>query len=141
MWVSYSKDLINWGKSELLMTPRPGLWDNFRIGASVPPIRTDEGWLEIYHGVRMTSAGPIYKVGTVLLDLHHPHKVIARCSNPALSPRRDYERIGDVGNVVFACGAIVEDSGEVKVYYGAADTCICVATTDINTLIEVTLKE
>jgi len=139
MWVSYSKNLVDWGKSELLMTPRPGLWDSFRIGASVPPIKTEHGWLEIYHGVKKTVAGLIYRIGTVLTDLEQPHKVIARCSEPVLSPREDYERIGDVGNVTFACGAVVENSGEIKVYYGAADTCICVATTNFNELIEATL--
>jgi beta-1,4-mannooligosaccharide/beta-1,4-mannosyl-N-acetylglucosamine phosphorylase len=139
MWVSYSKNLVDWGRSELLMTPRLGLWDSFRIGASVPPIKTEHGWLEIYHGVKKTVAGNIYRIGTVLTDLEQPHKVIARCSEPVLSPREDYERIGDVGNVTFACGAVVENSGEIKVYYGAADTCICVATTNFNELIEVTL--
>ena len=139
MWVSYSKNLVDWGKSQLQMTPRPGLWDSFRIGASVPPIKTEHGWLEIYHGVKKTVAGLIYRIGTVLTDLEQPHKVIARCSEPVLSPREDYERIGDVGNVTFACGAVVENSGEIKVYYGAADTCICVATTNFNELIEVTL--
>ena len=139
MWVSYSKNLVDWGKSQLQMTPRPGLWDSFRIGASVPPIKTEHGWLEIYHGVKKTVAGLIYRIGTVLTDLEQPHKVIARCSEPVLSPREDYERIGDIGNVTFACGAVVENSGEIKVYYGAADTCICVATTNFNELIEATL--
>jgi predicted GH43/DUF377 family glycosyl hydrolase len=139
MWVSYSKNLVDWGKSELQMTPRPGSWDSFRIGASVPPIKTEHGWLEIYHGVKKTVAGLIYRIGTVLTDLEQPYKVIARCSEPVLSPREDYERIGDIGNVTFACGAVVENSGEIKVYYGAADTCVCVATTNFNELIEVTL--
>ena len=139
MWVSYSKNLVDWGKSQLQMTPRPGLWDSFRIGASVPPIKTEHGWLEIYHGVKKTVAGLIYRIGTVLTDLEQPHKVIARCSEPILSPREDYERIGDVGNVTFACGAVVENSGEIKVYYGAADTCVCVATTNFNELVEATL--
>ena len=139
MCVSYSKNLVDWGKSQLQMTPRPGLWDSFRIGASVPPIKTEHGWLEIYHGVKKTVAGLIYRIGTVLTDLEQPHKVIARCSEPILSPREDYERIGDVGNVTFACGAVLENSGEIKVYYGAADTCICVATTNFNELIEATL--
>jgi predicted GH43/DUF377 family glycosyl hydrolase len=139
IWVSYSKNLVDWGQSELLMTPRPGLWDSYRIGASVPPIKTEHGWLEIYHGVKKTVAGPIYRIGTVLTDLEQPHKVVARCNEPVLSPREDYERIGDVGNVAFACGAVVENSGEIRVYYGAADTCICVATTNFNELIEVTL--
>jgi len=136
IWISYSPDLINWGKSELVISPRHRYWDSFRIGASVPPIRTERGWLEIYHGVKMTSAGPIYRAGTLMLDLDNPAKVVGRCLTPILSPREDYERIGDVGNVVFAGGAIVEPDGEVKIYYGAADTSICVATTHIDELIE-----
>ncbi|HJO94980.1 MAG TPA: glycoside hydrolase family 130 protein [Victivallales bacterium] len=138
IWISYSKNLVDWGKSELLMRPRAGYWDSYRIGASAPPIKTEHGWLEIYHGVKMTPAGPIYKIGTVMLDLENPAKVVARCENSALSPRADYERIGDVGNVVFACGAIVEKNGEVKVYYGGADTCICVSTVKLHQLIDFT---
>ena len=140
MWVSYSKNLVDWGKSEILMTPRQGMWDSYRIGASVPPIRTEHGWLEIYHGVKKTAAGPIYRIGTVMLDLEKPDKVIARSNQPVLSPREDYERIGDVGNVAFACGAVVEDSGEIKVYYGAADTCICVATANFDDLVNTALN-
>lgn len=139
IWVSYSKDLRYWGRTQVVISPREGYWDSFRIGASVPPIRTDEGWLEIYHGTKMTSAGPIYRVGTVLLDLEDPSKVIARCNVPLLSPREDYERIGDVGNVVFACGAIIEDDGEVKLYYGGADTCVCVATAPLDDVLACTL--
>ncbi len=127
IWVSYSPDLLNWGKSEVVMTPRRGYWDDYRIGASVPPIETEDGWLEIYHGVKMTSAGPIYRIGTVLLDLDNPSKVVKRGSMPILSPRANYERIGDVPNVCFACGAVIDKDGGVKVYYGAADTSICVA--------------
>jgi predicted GH43/DUF377 family glycosyl hydrolase len=140
MWVSYSKNLVDWGKSEILMTPRQGMWDSYRIGASVPPIRTEHGWLEIYHGVKKTAAGPIYRIGTVMLDLEKPDKVIARSDQPVLSPREDYERIGDVGNVAFACGAVVEDSGEIKLYYGAADTCICVATANFDDLVNTALN-
>ncbi len=135
VWVSYSPDLINWGRSEFIFGPRPRYWDSYRIGASAPPILTDHGWLEIYHGVKMTSAGPIYRIGSIMLDRDDPTKVIARCLPPLLSPRENYERIGDVGNVVFACGAIVEDNGEVKVYYGAADTSICVASAHIDEII------
>ncbi|NOY76153.1 MAG: glycosidase [Kiritimatiellaeota bacterium] len=128
MWVSFSKNLYDWGKSELLMSPRPRLWDSYRIGASVPPIKTNKGWLEIYHGVKMTSSGPIYRIGVVMLDLKDPTKIAHRAEEPILSPREDYERIGDVGNVVFACGAVVEDNDTIKVYYGGADTHLCVAT-------------
>lgn len=136
MWVSYSPNLIDWGDSEVIMTPRRGYWDDFRIGASVTPIETDEGWLEIYHGVRMTSAGPIYRIGMVLLDLEDPSKVIKRADAPILSPRDDYERIGDINNVCFACGAIVDANGDMKVYYGAADTSICIATCNLKKLLE-----
>ncbi|MFC1650598.1 glycoside hydrolase family 130 protein [Candidatus Latescibacterota bacterium] len=136
IWISYSKDLVNWGNSKVLITPRGGHWDSYRIGASVPPIRTDYGWLEIYHGVHMTPSGPIYRAGILLLDLEEPSKIISRSDIPSLSPREDYERIGDVGNVVFPCGAIVEDDGEVKLYYGAADTSLCVATTKLEDLLK-----
>ena len=102
----------------------------------MPPICTERGWLEIYHGFKMTSAGPIYRIGTVMLDLDNPARVLGRCLSPVLSPRKEYERIGDVGNVAFASGAIVEDDGEVKVYYGAADTSICVASAHIDELME-----
>lgn len=128
IWMSYSNDLYSWGRSRVLATPRQGYWDSYRIGASAPPIRTDEGWLEIYHGVKMTSSGPIYRVGTLLLDLEDPSHVVARSAAPLLSPREEYERVGDVGNVVFPCGALVEPDGKVKMYYGAADTSLCVAT-------------
>jgi len=136
IWISYSPDLINWGMSEMVFSPRARYWDSYRIGASAPPILTQRGWLEIYHGVKMTSAGPIYRIGTAMLDRDDPAKVLGRCLSPVLSPREEYERIGDVGNVVFACGAIVEDDGEVKVYYGAADTAICVAIGTLDEIIE-----
>jgi len=140
IWISYSKDLLNWGKSRVLITPRPGHWDSFRIGASVPPFRTEKGWLEIYHGTRMTSAGPIYRAGAVLLDSEDPSREIARSAIALLSPREVYERVGDVPNVVFASGAVVEPDGEVKLYYGAADTCICVAMAHLDDILEHTLN-
>jgi predicted GH43/DUF377 family glycosyl hydrolase len=89
----------------------------------------------------MTSSGPIYRAGVLLLDLEDPSKVISRSNIPSLSPREEYERIGDVGNVVFPCGAIVEDDGEVKLYYGAADTSLCLATTILERLIESVMNE
>ena len=135
MWVSDSPDLINWGDSQVIISPRSGYWDNFRVGASVTPIETEEGWLEIYHGVKMTSAGPIYRIGVVLLDLDDPSKVIKQGAQPILSPREDYERIGDIGNVCFACGAVTDDDGNMKIYYGAADTSICIATCTLDQLL------
>jgi predicted GH43/DUF377 family glycosyl hydrolase len=135
IWVSYSPDMIHWGDSEVVITPRGGYWDDYRIGASVPPIETPEGWLEIYHGVKMTSAGPIYRAGVVLLDFDDPSKVLKRGLAPILSPREYYERVGDIPNVCFPCGAVIDANGDMKVYYGAADTSICIATTSIEELL------
>jgi beta-1,4-mannooligosaccharide/beta-1,4-mannosyl-N-acetylglucosamine phosphorylase len=136
MWVSYSPDMINWGDSKFVIAPRRGYWDEFRIGASTTPIETEEGWLEIYHGVKMTSAGPIYRAGLLLLDLDDPSKVVRRSVSPVLSPRENYERVGDVGNVCFVCGAVLDDDGQMKIYYGAADTSICIATCTLRHLLE-----
>jgi beta-1,4-mannooligosaccharide/beta-1,4-mannosyl-N-acetylglucosamine phosphorylase len=136
MWVSYSPDMINWGDSKFVIAPRRGYWDEFRIGASTTPIETEQGWLEIYHGVKMTSAGPIYRAGLLLLDLDDPSKVVRRSVSPVLSPRENYERVGDVGNVCFVCGAVLDDDGQMKIYYGAADTSICIATCTLRHLLE-----
>ena len=136
-WISYSYDLIHWGDSKVVFETRPGYWDADRIGPGAPPIRTKMGWLLIYHGVKMTSAGPIYRLGTALFDLKDPSKLIGRSREPILSPTVYYERTGDVPNVVFTTGAILEKNGEVKIYYGACDTCICLATVHINDLLSV----
>lgn len=136
IWISYSPDLIHWGDSQVVISPQSGHWDSYRVGASAIPIETDAGWLEIYHGTKMTSGGPIYRAGVCLLDLEDPSVVIGRGPVPILSPRTEYERVGDINNVVFASGAIVEPDGEVKVYYGAADTSICVATGNLDDMIE-----
>jgi len=136
IWVSYSDDLLSWGDAEVVMTTRGGFWDSDRIGAGAPPIETEHGWLELYHGVKNTSAGPIYRIGAVLLDLENPSKVLCRSAVPILTPREYYERVGDVGNVVFSCGTILEDGGKLKIYYGAADTCICLGFADVNHLID-----
>lgn len=136
MWISYSPDLIYWGKSKVAMEIRPGFWDSDKIGAGTPPIETKQGWLEIYHGVKGTGAGKIYRLGCALFDLKDPSRLIGRSQIPIISPAEIYERTGDVPNVIFTCGAIVEDNEEVKIYYGAADTCICVATCQLQDLIE-----
>ncbi|MEA3471637.1 MAG: glycosidase, partial [Thermodesulfobacteriota bacterium] len=111
---------------------RPGFWDADRIGPGAPPIQTEKGWLLIYHGVKKTSAGPIYRLGAILLDLKNPEKIIGRTEEPILSPTEYYERVGEVPNVVFTCGAILEKDGGMKIYYGAADTCICLLTAHID---------
>ncbi len=136
IWVSYSDDLINWGGSRVCMPVRPDRWDSWRVGASAQPIETEYGWLEIYHGVKDTSGGPIYRLGAAILDLDDPAKVLCRTAIPILAPREYYERVGDVNNVVFSCGAIMEDGGTVNIYYGAADTAICLGTAQLGELMQ-----
>ncbi len=140
IWVSYSPDLLHWGGSRLVMKTNPGRWDSKRIGAGAPPIRTDRGWLLIYHGVRGTASGAIYRLGVALLDPKDPSKVLGRAKRPVLAPRAPEDYLGDVGNVVFTCGAVLEEDGELKIYYGAADQVMCLATADIDDLVQLCLE-
>ena len=136
IWVSYSDDLIYWGASELIISPRGGFWDANRIGAGPVPIRIDQGWLVIYYGAKDTTAGPIYRVGAVILDGEEPTRIVSRAGIPLLSPREDYERIGDVPNLVFATGAVA-DNGNLKIFYGAANSCICIGTTTVAEIVDI----
>jgi len=137
IWLAYSEDLVYWGGATAVMTPRGGYWDATRIGAAGPPIEIDEGWLLIYYGEKHTSAGPLVRLGAAVLDRDDPARVVSRSNIPILSPRDPYERIGDVPNVVFSCGAILEDDGEVKVYYGASDSCICLASAKLDDILKI----
>jgi len=137
IWISYSDDLVYWGGSEVVMTPRGGYWDADRIGAAAPPIRVEQGWLLIYYGEKHTSAGPLMRLGAAILDAENPARVLARSNIPILSPRENYERIGDVPNMVFSCGAVLEDDGEMKIYYGGSDSCICLGTAGLDDIITV----
>lgn len=135
IWLSYSNDLIHWGWSEVVLTPRGGFWDQNRVGVATPPIKLDAGWLFIYYGIKETSAGPLFRLGAALLDHKQPDIVVGRTNVPVLFPRMEYERIGDVPNLVFSCGAILEDDGEIKLYYGASNSCICLGTTNVDLLL------
>jgi beta-1,4-mannooligosaccharide/beta-1,4-mannosyl-N-acetylglucosamine phosphorylase len=127
IWLSYSPDLIFWGRSELVIPVRSGpWWDGVRVGAGLPPIETKAGWLVIYHGVKELAGNPIYRLGAALLHKDKPHKLIARARRWLLSPQEPYERSGDAPNVVFACGGFVRGD-ELWMYYGAADSSICLA--------------
>lgn len=126
IWITYSHDLIHWGRARVVLDPRSG-WGNSKLGASTPPIRTDEGWLVIYHGVRVTGSGRLYRVGAMMLDLEDPSRVLGFSPHFIFGPEKDYERTGDVPNVVFPCGQVLEPDGTLKMYYGAADTCIGLA--------------
>ncbi|MCS6815867.1 MAG: glycosidase [Blastocatellia bacterium] len=129
IWISFSPDLKHWGDHTVLLEARQGAWwDANKIGLSPPPIETPEGWLIIYHGVRMTPAGCLYRLGLALLDLEDPRRVIRRSDEWIFGPDAPYERVGDVADVVFPCGAILDPkTGELRLYYGAADTSIALA--------------
>lgn len=136
MWISWSPDLKHWGDHRILLRARRGAWwDAYKIGLSPPPLRTDEGWLVLYHGVKNTASGAIYRLGLALLDLHEPEKVIYRSDEWVFEPEPDYERFGDVDKVVFPCGWVALD-GEVRIYYGAADSRIAVATAKVADLLD-----
>jgi predicted GH43/DUF377 family glycosyl hydrolase len=139
--VSRSPDLRTWGAPEAVMQPRAGAWwDSLRIGIGPPPLRTEHGWLLIYHGVKEVVGGTIYRVGLALLDLDEPTRVLRRLPRWILSPLAPYERIGDVPNVVFPCGVVHDErSGEVRLYYGAADTSVCLATAQLDDLLAAVL--
>ncbi len=107
-------------------------------GRAVPAAAlTDAGWLVLYHGVRVTAAGSIYRLGLALLDVERPDRVIARSSEWIFGPHASYERIGDVDQVVFPCGWLLGDDGDtLRIYYGAADTSVCVATASLSALLD-----
>jgi len=135
IWISCSQDLIHWGGYKSLMVPEAGTWETDYIGSSSCPVKTKEGWLMLYHGVRGFGITPSYKLGVVLLDLEKPWIVKGKSKEPILAPEEDYERIGDVNNVVFSNGLIVEENGDVKIYYSGADMNICITETTVDYLL------
>lgn len=138
MWISYSPDLRHWGSHKLMMESRRGSWwDANKIGLSPPPIETPHGWLVIYHGVKHTAAGCIYRLGLALFDLYRPERCIKRADEWVFGPEESYEQHGDVGNVVFPCGyTIAPDGDTINLYYGAADTSIGLATASLGELLD-----
>jgi predicted GH43/DUF377 family glycosyl hydrolase len=138
IWLSRSHDLASWTAPEHVMSARDGgWWDSARIGVGPPPIETSEGWLMVYHGARVTVAGALYRVGLALLDLDDPSRVIARTDEWVLGPRASYELQGDVPGVVFPCG-LVHDAAtdELRLYYGAADTSVAMATASLTEVLD-----
>ncbi len=138
IWISFSPDLKHWGDHTVVLEARRGAWwDANKIGLSPQPIETPEGWLIIYHGVRITAAGCLYRLGLALLDLDDPLKVIRRGDEWIFGPDEPYERVGDVGDVVFPCGVVHDQkTGDLRLYYGAADTSIALATGNVDELLE-----
>ena len=134
IWISFSDDLLNWHEEHLLAQPLFD-WESCKIGGSTPPIRTDKGWLTLYHGVDSHS---VYRTGALLLDLNNPLKILGRTPKPILEPETKYECNGLVKNVVFPCGNVVIGD-TLFVYYGAADKYCCVATADLEELVKYVL--
>lgn len=124
IWLAESPDLVHWGRHRPVALPRPGQWDETRIGASLVPFRVEQGWLELYHGVDRTNR---YGMGALLLDGEDPSKVLARTPDPLLVPEVDYERAGFLHDVVFPSGHIALDDSRIRVYYGAADSFLAAA--------------
>ncbi len=137
VWISFSPDLCHWGDASVLLPARRGgWWDANKVGLGPPPLLTDAGWLICYHGVRVTASGSIYRLGLALLDKNDPRKVLARGNEWILGPDEKYERSGDVNDVVFPCGWVLREDGEtLHMYYGAADSVVCVAEGKLSELI------
>jgi predicted GH43/DUF377 family glycosyl hydrolase len=139
--LSRSRDLRSWSPPEVVLQPRHGAWwDSLRIGIGPPPLKTEHGWLLVYHGVKEMVGGAIYRAGLALLDLEDPTHVLGRAPDWVFAPQAPYEREGDVPNAIFPCGMVHDSaSGELRLYYGAADTSICLATAQLDELLDAVL--
>ena len=141
IYIGYSPDLIFWGRTKLLLEKNTRYWESAKVGPGAPPVKTDEGWLVVYHGCRQSVNGYTYQMGCMLLDLEDPSRIIGKMNEPLMSPEEYYERVGLVSNVVFPT-AVIRHGGpdEIKVYYGAADTCIGLATGSVSELVGLCLE-
>lgn len=133
VWMASSPDLLDWGRHRHVLGVRPGKWDSERVGCGAYPVKTSEGWLEIYHGANEDTR---YCSGAVLLDLDEPWRVIARSDEPLLEPEVEYETRGMMPNVVFSNGLVERGGGEVDLYYGATDETTCGATMDVQAVLD-----
>lgn len=135
IWISFSPDLRHFGDHQVLLPARGGgWWDSAKVGLGAQPIETSEGWLVLYHGVRATAAGALYRVGLALLDGDDPRRVLHRSPEWVFGPHAPYEWMGDVPGVTFPTGAILAGK-ELRIYYGAADTSVALATADLDDLL------
>ena len=138
IFYSESPDLVHWGRHRHVHgAASRWTWQSTKIGAGPTPIETDEGWLVLYHGVLTSCNGFVYSMGAALLDLDEPWKVVARGRDYLLSPQVLYEQVGDVPNVVFPCAALVDRAADrISIYYGAADTVVCLAHAHLSEILE-----
>ncbi len=137
IWMSFSPDLRNWGNHKPVLQARKGAWwDANKIGLSPPLIETSRGWLMLYHGVRHTASGALYRLGLALFDATHPDQCLLRGDEWIFGPETGYECVGDVGHVAFPCGTTLDTDGDtLNIYYGAADTSIALATASTGELL------
>ena len=136
IWISFSPDMRYWGDHEVLLYAREGgWWDARKIGLSPQPLRTSDGWLIMYHGVRQTTSKASYRLGLALLDLEDPRKVLHRSEGWVFGPREMYERSGDVNDVVFPCGWVLVDD-EIRIYYGSADVSVSMASAKLRDVLD-----
>ena len=136
LWLASSENLLDWGRHQFLIGPRPGMWDCERVGCGAAPIKTSEGWLELYHA---SDKNTRYCTGAILLDLHEPWKVIARSEAPFLFPEAPYELHGFMPNIIFHSGLIDKGDGTLDLFYGGADEFTCAANVSIKEILA-TLK-
>lgn len=140
IWISYSPDLIHWGNSKIIVKPAAYHWDEMKIGPGATPFKTESGWLNIYHGVFNTMGGAVYRLGAILHDLKDPSRVLGVSDDWILQPEDPWEITGYVHNVVFCCGAVPEEDGTVKIYWGGADSVMCAGTASVKDLIRLCLE-
>lgn len=132
IWTTRSSDMKTWGKPKCLMSKGEGpAWDGLRVGCGAPPIQIGNHWLLIYHGVKQTPSGQVYRLGYAKCSIDNPNNIVYRHPEWILSPKEDYETRGEIPNILYTCGAILKDE-QIWLYYGASDSCICLAKSHID---------
>ena len=139
IWISYSKDLEFWGRAMPLNVKRKA-WNHGHNGAGAIPIKTEQGWLHIYHATAPAASTTNYYLGAMLTDLNDPSKIIAEPEEFILAAEKDYECVGQTPNVVFTSGAVIMPDGTLNIYYGGADTRMCLAQTTVQELVDFCLE-
>lgn len=141
IWISYSPDLVHWGDSRVVLKPACYHWDEMKVGPGAPPVKTEQGWLDIYHGVFKTMDGAVYRLGAALHDLADPSRILGVADEWILQPEDPWEITGYVHNVVFCCGAVPEPDGTLKLYWGGADSVMCAGTASIDELADMCVSK
>jgi len=141
IWISSSPDLIHWGGFKPVLARNYRFWNAQKLGPT-PPIKTEKGWLDIIHGVFTPAGGTYYYIGAILLDMNEPWKIIGKTNSYLMAPETPYEKSGNCDNTIFPCGAIADEKkDELRLYYGAADCCICLATGSLSAVVEACVKQ